>query len=88
MSKEKIGHMACPDCAEKVAVKRNTENGTLSYSCDECDGSGYCKKTEGRYASWEKRITALPGAQPKPAPAAKPAAKPAASKSSLDDLMQ
>lgn len=86
MSKTKIGHMACPDCGEKVAVKEN-EHGTMSYSCDECDGNGYCRKGEGRYPSWRAKITPLAGA--KPAAESKPASeKPApAKKSGLDELM-
>ena len=72
--KTKFGHMACPDCSSQVVVKiSDTE--TLSYRCDECDGNGYCKKGEGRYATWQGKIT-----RAAPAPKAKPAADPAPAK--------
>lgn len=65
--KTKYGHMACPDCGERVTVKAN-EHGTLSYTCDECDSASYCKKGAGNRAHWEKRITRAPGAAPAPKP--------------------
>jgi hypothetical protein len=71
-AKRKYGHMACPDCGERVVVKIN-DNETLSYGCDECDSNGYCKKGEGRYPSWLKKITAL--AAPAPAEPPPPADK-------------
>ena len=77
MAKTKLGHMACPDCAERVVVKIN-EHGTLSYSCHECDGSGYCKKDEARYPRWEAKITKLPGEQKQEKKTAPPPAEPAA----------
>lgn len=68
--KKKHGHMPCPDCGEKVVVKINPESKTLSYSCDECDGTGYCKAGEGRYAIWTKKIVLIapPGGAHPPAP--------------------
>lgn len=69
--KTKFGRMKCPDCGAPVVVKINPQE-TLSYSCDECDGSAYSKKWEGRYAAWLAKIERT---APAPAPAAKPAAK-------------
>ena len=94
--KTKFGHMACPDCGNRVVVKMN-EHETLSYGCDECDGIGYSKKGEGRYAKWLSKITRTgksagdppqapapaPAAPEKPAPAAPAAAVPPAKKSGL-----
>lgn len=73
--KTKYGHMACPDCAARVVVKIN-ERETLSYRCDECDGNGYSKKGEGRYATWVNNTTRV-AADPAPAPAAAPTPAPA-----------
>lgn len=73
--KIKFGHMDCPDCSARVAV-RISEHETLSYRCDECDGNGYCKKTEGRYPSWLKKITRVAA----PAPVKEPAKTPASAK--------
>src|SRR5581483_1164852 len=47
---------------------------TLSYTCDECDGSAYSKKGEGRYPKWLEKIERAPGV---PAPGPKPAPAPA-----------
>lgn len=73
--KTKYGRMECltPGCGHQVVVKQN-ENGTLSYSCDECDGSGYAKKGQGVHDVWVKRITP---AAAKEKPAVKPEEKPA-----------
>lgn len=69
--KTKVGHMACVDCGHQVAVKEN-ENGTLSFSCDECDAAMYAKKSATNNAIWRKRMTPIATAAPaKPAAPAK-----------------
>lgn len=82
--KTKFGYMTCPDCKERVAVKINDQNETLSYLCTECDSNGYCKKGEGRYDAWLQRITrtAAPAPQPKPGTPA-----PVKKKSVMDDII-
>lgn len=85
--KRKFGHMTCPepDCNNRVVVRVNG-NDTLSYSCQECDAHDYCKKGEGRYAGWLKRITQVAG-DPAPAAAPKKEDTPAkASKKSIFDI--
>ena len=84
MAKSKFGHMACPDCdpalKKRVVVKIN-EAKTLSWGCDECDGSDYARPHQRKYDTWVSRIErTAPIEEEKPAPAAKPAApgKPAA----------
>jgi len=83
---KKFGYMKCPDCGERVVVKIN-ERETLSYTCDECDGSAYSKKGEGRYPKWLEKIERAPGVPapgPKPAPAP---ATPAKKRGMLDDVI-
>lgn len=83
MAKTKFGYMKCPTpkCGHRVVVKEN-ERGTLSWSCDECDGSGYVKKGEAGYPAWaasiERASAPAPAADPKSAPAPAPKEKPAA----------
>jgi hypothetical protein len=48
-------------------VVRINEHETLSYGCDECDGIGYSKKGEGRYAKWLAKITRVKPAGDPPA---------------------
>ena len=74
MAKSKYGYMTCPTpkCGTRLVVKLN-ERETLSWSCDECDGTGYVKKGEAGYGRW---IEAIERAAPAPA-AAPPAADPA-----------
>lgn len=78
--KAKFGYMKCPGCASagrstRVLVRKN-ERETLSYPCDECDGTEYAQKGSQKHADWLKVIEPI-------APAAAPAAapKPAADKS-------
>jgi hypothetical protein len=75
MAKTKYGYMTCPTpkCGTRLVVKVN-ERETLSWSCDECDGTGYVKKGEAGYGRW---LEAVERAAPAPAPAPKPAPPPA-----------
>jgi hypothetical protein len=68
MARIKFGHMKCPACAERVVVEVN-ENETLSFSCDECDCSGYARKGQGVHALWLKNIQRVAGDAPAPAAA-------------------
>ena len=86
--KKKFGYMKCPDCGARVTVKINDLE-TLVYACDDCDGSGYCRKAEGRYPSWIAKIervapapekSALPAPEKVPSQAAAPPPAPAAAK--------
>jgi len=74
--KTKFGHMPCRDCGKVVVVRAN-EHETLSYTCDECNDSGYCRKGQENYATWLGRITRVAPAA-KPTPAADPPRKKAA----------
>ncbi len=53
--KQKFGYMPCPDCPERVVV-HISDFKTLSYSCQECGGNGYCKTTQPRYQTWVAKI--------------------------------
>jgi hypothetical protein len=78
MVKTKFGYMTCPtpDCGTRLAVREN-ENGTLSWRCDECEGTGYVRKGEGAYPLWLKKIErTAPAPAPKPAPKTKPDPEP------------
>lgn len=86
MAKSKYGYMKCPTpgCDTRIVVKEN-ERGTLSWRCDECDGTGYVKKGDAAFPKWDGQIEKSARAPapapapkkedaPKPAPAPKPAA--------------
>jgi hypothetical protein len=55
-------------------VKVN-ERETLSWSCDECDNTGYVKKGEAGYGKWLNAIARAALTQ-QPVPAPKPSADP------------
>jgi hypothetical protein len=76
MAKSKFGYMTCPTpgCGTRLVVKIN-ERETLSWGCDECDGTGYVKKGEAGYSKWMNTI-ARAALSPQPAPELKPTAAP------------
>jgi predicted RNA-binding Zn-ribbon protein involved in translation (DUF1610 family) len=96
--RKKYGYMKCPDCGARVTVKINDLE-TLVYACDDCDGTGYSRKGEGRYAGWLAKIErcALPPPPvpdlrarpdpPSPAPASPPAPDVAKAPAKADDKM-
>ena len=60
MAKKAIGTMPCQCCGKEVVVKEN-ERGTLSYTCQWCDDSPYQRAGTLAFASWQKKMTPLPG---------------------------
>jgi len=79
MAKSKFGYMPCPTpkCGTRLVVKIN-EHETISWGCDECDGTGYVKKGEAGYARWLEVIErAAPALPPAPGPKPKVELKPA-----------
>lgn len=76
--KTTIGTMPCLCCGESVPVKQS-EGGTLNFSCSWCDFPGYAKAgTEARRLILLK--TKLSAPETAPAPAVKPAAPAPATK--------
>lgn len=67
--KEKVGKMPCRHCGTPVYVRRNPDNGTVSYFCDECDMSTFAKRGTRAHGEWLKACEG----EPKPTPT-KPAA--------------
>lgn len=64
----KVGRGKCPCCRETVTF-RKSKGGLLTYSCDNCDSSGYAQPGGTAFAAWEKTIA---GPAPSPAPAGDP----------------
>lgn len=76
MAKTAIGTMPCQCCGKEVVVKAN-ERGTLSYTCQWCDDSPYQRPGTLAFASWQKKIAALPGVVSAAVPEVVPPVKPA-----------
>lgn len=69
--KKKIGKMPCPnDSCDEVVTVKETGNGALSCTCQECDFAPYARKHTKVYADWLKKITpTTPAAEEQPAAA-------------------
>lgn len=73
-SKTKLGRIPCDGCGHPTVVKES-EIGTLTMVCDECDMSAFGKKGTACAARWRAKLPALPKAAAEPAPEPAPSSK-------------